>query len=88
MKLNKKQKRTIIISSILILISLIVWQSFGGEIFTKTEILIEKNDEMLGTSYKEWKDQFVLGLDYTLAFIGLVVSVTVLFLWRLKTSTK
>lgn len=88
MKLNRKQKRTIIISSILILISLIVWQSFGGEIFTKTEILIEKNDEMLGTSYKEWKDQFVLGLDYTLAFIGLVVSVTVLFLWRLKTSTK
>ncbi|MBZ0180488.1 MAG: hypothetical protein K8F36_14480 [Melioribacteraceae bacterium] len=88
MKLNKKQKRTIIISSILILISLIVWQSFGGEIFTKTEILIEKNDEMLGTSYKEWKDQFVLGLDYTLTFIGLVVSVTVLFLWRLKTSTK
>lgn len=88
MKLNRKQKRTIIISSILILISLIVWQSFGGEIFTKTEILIEKNDEMLGTSYKEWKDQFVLGLDYTLTFIGLVVSVTVLFLWRLKTSTK
>jgi len=88
MKLNRKQKRTIIISSILIFISLIVWQSFGGEIFTKTEILIEKNDEMLGTSYKEWKDQFVLGLDYTLAFIGLVVSVTVLFLWRLKTSTK
>lgn len=88
MKLNRKQKRTIIISSILIFISLIVWQSFGGEIFTKTEILIEKNDEMLGTSYKEWKDQFVLGLDYTLTFIGLVVSVTVLFLWRLKTSTK
>lgn len=72
MKLNKKQKKTLFISLLLILAALITWQIFGGEIFTKTEVLIEKRDDLLGTSYKEWQDRFVLGLDYTLALISII----------------
>jgi len=78
MKLNKRQKRTLLMALLLIAAALLVWIGFGGEIFTKTKVLVEIQDEIFGTT-KEWKDQFVLGLDYTLAFSGITVLLAVVF---------
>ena len=63
---------------LLIAAALLVWIGFGGEIFTKTKVLVEIQDEIFGTT-KEWKDQFVLGLDYTLAFSGITVLLALVF---------
>lgn len=86
MSFNKKQKTALLIGLFLIVAALITWYSFGGEIFTKTQVLVEKNDDLLGTTYQEWKDQFILGLDYTLGFVGLSIVLTglVVFLSRDK----
>ena len=84
MKINSKQKKTLIIWLLLVVAALIVWISFGGEFFTKTQVLIEKHDELLGTNIKEWKDQFVLGLDYTAGFIGIVSAIAITILWKQK----
>lgn len=88
MKLNKKQKKTIFISSLLVFITLITWQFFGGEIFTKTEVLIEKKDDLLDTSYKEWQDRFVLGLDYTLGVISLIILSAGIVIYRQRNKNK
>lgn len=60
--MNKYQKRTIIIGLIIIVAAVIVWLASGGEIFTKTQVLIEKKDALFGTTYKELQDKFVFGL--------------------------
>lgn len=79
--MNKKQKITIIIGFLIIAIAFIVWLSYGGELFTKTQVLVEKKDELFGTTYKEWKDQFIWGLDYTLYVTGATVFICgILFL--------
>lgn len=78
MRLNKTQKRILVIGAVVIAAALIAWVISGGEVFTKTQVLVEKQDELLGASYKEWKDQFTLGLDYTLAFSGLIIAITLL----------
>jgi hypothetical protein len=85
-KLNSKQKILIMIVIGLILVSLIIWQSYGGEIWTKTQVLVEIKDEVFDTTYKEWKDQFVLGLEYTLLFDGIVGTLGLIsvFLFRTK----
>lgn len=88
MRLNKKQKRTIYTGLLTITAALLLWIGFGSEVFTKTQILIEKKDEFLGTSYKEWKDQFVLGLDYTLGFIGVITLITGIIIWVQRTRNK
>jgi len=78
--MNKKQKITILIGLIIIAIVFIVWLYYGGQLFTKTQVLVEKKDELFGTTYKEWKDQFIWGLDYTLYITGATVFVsTILF---------
>ena len=82
--LNKNQKMARNISLLLIVIALAVWLGYGGDIFTKTEVLIETKDELFGT-VKEWKDQFVLGLDYTLGIIGAIVAVSLATLYLLRT---
>ena len=69
--MNKKQKTTIIIVCVVILLSLLVWQIFGGEIFTKTQVLVEKKDELFGWTKKEWVDKFVWGLDLSLLISGI-----------------
>jgi len=84
-KLNKKQKRTVCIGLLIIAAALLIWIVSGGEIFTKTQVLIEKQDELFGTSYKEWKDKFVLGLDYTLGFIGIITLITGMIIWIQRT---
>jgi len=57
---------------------------YGGEIFTKTEVMIEVNDELYGT-IKEWKDQFVWGLDLTLIISGIITAITLPSLFFLRT---
>ena len=76
MKFNKKQKTVLIIAFFVIIAAFVTWFSFGGEIFTKSQILVEKQDELLGTTYQEWKDQFILGLDYTMGFVGFIFVIT------------
>ncbi len=61
--MSKNQKRTIIIGLVVIAITVVIWLASGGEIFTKTQVLIEKKDELFGTTYKEWQNKFVWGLD-------------------------
>ncbi|MBK6913084.1 MAG: hypothetical protein IPH11_05235 [Ignavibacteriales bacterium] len=81
MKFNSKQKKTFVIGIMIIIAAVIVWAGFGGEIFTKTQVLVEKQDELFGTTYKEWKDQFILGLDYTVGFSGIVALVSALIIF-------
>ena len=71
--MNKKQKITLLAGLLIIAATFIVWFSFGGELFTKTQVLIEKKDELFGTTYKEWQDKFIWGLDYTLYVTGAAV---------------
>jgi hypothetical protein len=82
MKLNRNQKKTFFIGLLLIAAAFLVWLAFGAEIFTKTQVLVEKQDELLGTSYKEWKDQFVLGLDYTLGLSGIIILSSLIIIWH------
>ena len=65
--MNKKQKQVITLGIILIAATFIIWLLAGGDFFTKTQILVEKEitelDQMLGvTPQKEYQDSFVFGL--------------------------
>lgn len=83
-KLNQKQKRSIYVGLALIFIAIIVWILFGMEVFTKTQVIVEKTDELFGTTYKEFEDKFIIGLDYTVAISAFIAVVTglVVFLQR------
>lgn len=85
MHINKNQKNVIQVSIILIAAAILAWQLYGGEIFTKTEILVQQKDELLGTTYREWQDKFILGLDYTLAFIGVLILLAGFIVYKLRT---
>jgi hypothetical protein len=88
--MNKKQKITILAGLLVIITVFIVWLSYGGDLFTKTQVLIEKKDELFGTTYKEWKDQFIWGLDYTLYVTGATVVICgiLFFVFRKKKVTQ
>ena len=86
MKFNRNQKRIFFIGLLFIAAAILVWVGFGAEIFTKTQVLVEKQDELLGTSYKEWEDQFVLGLDYTVGIGGLIILSLSIVVWRQRKS--
>ena len=60
--MNKYQKRIIVTGIIIILAAVVIWLTSGGEIFTKTQVLIEKKDTLFGTTYKEFQDKFIFGL--------------------------
>ena len=63
--MNKTQKYIAVIGIILIAITLFHWYSQGAEIFTKTQVLVDKTtelDRMLGVENKQYIDQFVFGL--------------------------
>lgn len=74
--MNNKQKTALIIGIVLIITALVVWIFSGGEIFTKTQVLIEKKDDLFGTTYKEWQDKLVIGLDYAGGFTAIVIAIT------------
>ena len=63
--MNKNQKNVLIIGIILIVSVFIYRYAQGAEVFTKSQVLIDKTtdlDRMLGVENKEYIDQFVLGL--------------------------
>jgi len=85
--MNKKQKIIVISGLVLVIIALAVWLLSGGEIFTKTQVMVEKTDELFGHTYMEWEDKLVLGLDYIGGFfLAPVVFITgiLFFLFRTK----
>jgi len=85
--MNKKQKRTLIIGAITIVMSLIIWIAYGGHIFTRTQVLIEKKDELFPTMVeKQWINQFVWGLDLSMILSGITIFVgcILFFLFRDK----
>ena len=88
--MNKKQKIVLVVGAVLIFSALILWLAHGGEIFTKSQVLIEKQDDLFGTTYKEWEDKIfliqALGLDYAGSFSAMVavISGVLFFLFRTK----
>ena len=86
--MNKKQKIVLLISAVLIISAIILWVAHGGQIFTKTQVLIELQDELFGTTYKEWEDKLVVGLDYAGGFSAIVALLTgiLIYLFRNKKS--
>lgn len=87
--MNKKQKITLFSCLFVILAVIIVWLFSGAEVFTKTQVLIEKKDELFGTTYKEWQNKFVWGLDLTAIISTLIVLIGSLlfYLFRSKKIT-
>lgn len=85
-KINKKQKRALYSGLIVIVLALLVWFFNGAEIFTKTQVLVERKDELFGTTYKEWQSTFKLGLDYVLgiSLISVVASSILIYLFKNK----
>jgi hypothetical protein len=83
--MNKKQKYILYIGLSVILLSLIAWQVFGGDIYTKTQVLVETEDELFGTT-REFVDQFVWGLDLSAVISGVTVLISgiLMFLFRTK----
>lgn len=101
--MNKKQKQVITIGVILIATTFIIWLLAGGDFFTKTQVLVEKEatelDQMLGmTPQKEYQDSFVFGLVppglvfsaemlSVATLSGLIFLLTGLFYFKFKTKT-
>ena len=83
--MNRKQKYIIYIGLTIIILSLAAWQVFGGDIYTKTQVLVETEDELFGTT-REFVDQFVWGLDLSAVISGVTVLISgiLLFLFRTK----
>ena len=48
--LNKTQKNIRLTALVLIALTFIIWIFYGGEFFTKTEVLVEVTDEIFGTT--------------------------------------
>ncbi|MEW6652687.1 MAG: hypothetical protein AB1394_04365 [Bacteroidota bacterium] len=79
--MNKKQKLVLAITATVISFSVIIWLAYGGEIFTKNQILVEHKDELFGWSEKKWIDKFIWGLDLSAAISGISILIgTILFL--------
>jgi hypothetical protein len=85
-RLSKKQKITITAGAIVILAAFVFWAVDGFYVFTQTQVLIQRKDPLFGTTYKEWKNHFIWGLDLTLvvSFVSIVVSSVLLFLFNPK----
>ncbi|PKL83265.1 MAG: hypothetical protein CVV24_05905 [Ignavibacteriae bacterium HGW-Ignavibacteriae-3] len=83
--MNRNQKKILTAVVIIIAISFIVWIIFGGEIFTKTQVLVEKKDELFPDMItKEWRNKFIWGLDLTGMVSFLSVIIGGFFYFRLR----
>ena len=84
--MNKKQKTVLVVGAVLIFSALLLWLAHGGEIFTKTRVLVEVQDDLFGTTYNEWEDRIIIGLDYAGGFAGIVavISAVLFFFFRTK----
>ena len=85
--MNTKQKTVLYTAVAIIIVSLAVWQLYGGEIFSKNQVLVEVEDELFGTT-KEWKDQFVWGLDLSGIISGVTVLVSAILFFVFRTKKK
>ncbi|MBT8379438.1 MAG: hypothetical protein KJN64_09420 [Ignavibacteria bacterium] len=92
--MNNKQKIALLIGFIFILAFAGYWQLSGGEILSKDGVWIEKEqsdlDKLLGLEPEmEFKEQFIIGLiPHTLGFTGIVVAITGILLFFLRTKKK
>lgn len=87
--MNSKQRKTLIAVTTVIISSIIVWLGYGREIFTKTQILIEKKDELFPDMVeKQWVDKFIWGLDLTgaISFLSIIIGGFFYFYFREKKS--
>jgi len=86
MVINRKQKISLIIGLAVIITAVIIWLIDGTYVFTQTKVLIEKKDPLFGTTYKEWENKFIWGLDLTLVIsaISIVSSSFFVYIFRNK----
>ena len=86
--MNKKQKISVITAVVIVLLTIIIWQIYGGEIFTKSQVLVEKKDPLFGFTDKQWVDKFIWGLDLSLLISGISVFIAgvLFFVFRDKKS--
>lgn len=86
MKINNKQKVTIIAGAAVIVFAIIIWLVNGAYVFTQTQVLISKKDPLFGTTYRVWKNQFIWGLDLTLIVTAasIVISGLLFFIFKDK----
>lgn len=82
--MNKRQKYTLLSFSIFTALLISAWFLLGGRIFTVTQILIEKKDELFGWTEKRWIDRFVPGLDLTLGVIFAAAVITGILFYRFR----
>ncbi len=83
--MNKNQKLVLFTGITVIIFSLIVWLGYGGEIFTKDQVLVEKYDELFDTTYSEFEDRFIWGLDLSLLISGITVAISLVLIYFLRT---
>jgi len=88
--MNKKQIITFAISLTIIIAVFIIWIINGTYVFTQTQILIEKKDALFGTTYKEWQNKFIWGLDLTLIIsaVSIIASTILFFIFKVKRKRK
>lgn len=89
--MNKIQKYVLIIGIILIATALIYWFTQGAEIFTKTQVLVDKTtdlERMLGVENKQYVDKFVLGLDYTGGFSAAIAFISGILIYIFRNKRK
>lgn len=84
--MNRKQKIVLITAFVVITGALLFWLINGAELFTKTAVLVEKQDPLFGTTYKEWENKFIPGLDITAAFavLSIITSSVLVYLFKNK----
>jgi uncharacterized ion transporter superfamily protein YfcC len=90
-KMNSKQKLTLTIGIILIIAVLGYWYSQGAELFTKTQVLVDKTtelDRMLGVENKQYVDKFVFGLDYAGAISLAIAVISGILIYLFKNKRK
>jgi hypothetical protein len=87
--MNSRQKKILIIVAVIVSVSIIVWLVSGGEIFTKTQILVEKKDDLFPDMIqKEWVDKFIWGLDLTSAISFTSILIGAVFYFRFRDRKK
>lgn len=68
--MNSKQKKSVIISVVVAIISIFPYLYYGLNTLTKTSVIVEKKDELFDTVYKVTENKFIWGLDLTLLVMG------------------
>lgn len=65
-----------LLAAILALSAVAVWAALGANRgFTKTQIAVDKTDEITGITVKEWRDTFVPGVELLAGALGVSAAV-------------